>query len=171
MSLIVETGTASATAEAYATVAYADGYHLSVGNTAWAALSTARKEEVLRLSASYMCQQYRLQWQGVRVSAAQALDWPRYYVSVPDLAAYAVVSSNTVPIEVKNANVELALIASTEVLNPNRTQSMISKQVGPIKVVYDSASPTGKRYSAVDAMLQVYLANSSGGMNHKLRRC
>jgi hypothetical protein len=171
MSLIVETGTASASSEAYASVTFADAYHLSIGNAAWALLATSRKEECLRISASYMCQEYRLQWKGVRVSASQSLDWPRYYVELPDSAVYAIIDPATVPIAVQQANAELALIASTEVLNPNRTQSMVSKQVGPIKVVYDSTSPTSKRYSAVDAMLQVYLANSSGGMNHKLRRC
>lgn len=171
MSLIVETGSASATSEAYASVAFADAYHLSIGNAAWALLATSRKEECLRISASYMCQEYRLQWKGVRVSAYQALDWPRYYVELPDSAVYAIVDPATVPTAVQQANAELALIASTEVLNPARTQSMVSKQVGPIKVVYDVASPTGKRYSLVDGLLQALLGTSSGGMNHKLRRC
>jgi hypothetical protein len=170
MSLIVETGTASSTSEAYATVSYADTYHAAMGNTLWATLQTAEKEQALRRAATFMCQVYRMQWKGVRVNSTQALDWPRYNVQRPDLGVYNVVDPATVPIEVQQANAELALNAASEDLNPVRTQGIISKEVGPLKVVYDPNSPSGKQYSKIGMILLPLLDVGANGANVKLRR-
>lgn len=169
MALIVETGTASATSEAFASVAYCDTYHTNMGNAAWALLSTANKETALRRATMFMQQFYRLQWKGTRVLSTQALDWPRYDVQVPDLGYLNVIYPDTVPDLVVRANAELALIASTETLNPNLTQATLSKQVGPIKVNYDQNSPQAKRYVFITDILRPLLGSSSA-TNYKLRR-
>lgn len=170
MSLIVETGTASSASEAYASVSYADTYHAAMGNTLWATLQTAEKEQALRRAATFMCQVYRMQWKGVRVNSTQALDWPRYNVQRPDLGVYNVVDPATVPVEVQQANAELALNAASEDLNPVRTQGIISKEVGPLKVVYDPNSPSGKQYSKIGMILLPLLDTGANGVNVKLRR-
>lgn len=170
MSLIVETGTASSTSEAYASVSYADAYHASMGNTLWSTLQTQEKEQALRRAATFMCQIYRMQWKGVRVNSTQALDWPRYNVRRPDLAVYNVVDPATVPIEVQQANAELALNAASEDLNPTVTQGVLSKEVGPIKVVYDPNTPLGKQYSKIGQILRPLLDTGANGVNAKLRR-
>jgi hypothetical protein len=169
MTLLVETGTASADSESYATVAYADSYFSNNGITIWASLSETEKEQSLRRAATFMCQHYRMQWKGYRVNATQALDWPRYNVEVPDLGVFNVLLPTVVPTIVQQANAELALIAASGELNPIKTQTVTSKQIGPIKVVYDAASPSGKRYVSIDSLLAPLLNGSTGG-NMKLRR-
>jgi hypothetical protein len=169
MSIIVETGTASATSEAYASVAFCDTYHANIGNTLWATLQTTEKEQALRRAANFMCQSFRLQWKGSRVNSTQALDWPRYDVEIPDLGVYNVLMPDMVPVTVQQANAELALIGAAGELNPNATQGVISKTVGPLKIVYDSNSPTGKKYTAVNDMLRPFLQSGSGA-SMKLRR-
>ena len=170
MSLIVETGTASSNSEAYASVEFANAYHEAMGNTLWATLQTIEKEQALRRAASHLCQVYRMQWKGVRVNFTQALDWPRYNVERADLGVYNVVDPATVPIEVQQANAELAMNASTEDLYPAASQNVLSKEVGPIKVVYDANSPQGKKYPKISAMLQSLLDNGASSVNFKLRR-
>ena len=169
MSLIVETGTASATSESYASVAYADAHFEAIGNPLWSTLLTIEKEQALRRAAMFMCQTFRMQWKGYRVSSVQALDWPRYDVDVPDLGVSNIIMPDTVPDIVLKANVELAILAAAGELNPNKTQGILSKQIGPIKVVYDVASPQGKQYTSINDLLRPLL-QSVGGMNFKLRR-
>lgn len=170
MSLIVETGTASASSEAYASVAYCDAYHDAIGNSLWATLQTIEKEQALRRATMFMGQYYRLQWKGSRVNETQALDWPRYNVTVPDLGVFNVIMPDTVPNLVVQANAEMALLAAAGPLNPDQTQNVISKQVGPLKIVYDSNSPQGKKYVAIDDILKPLLGSSANGVNFKLRR-
>lgn len=172
MSLIVETGTASADSEAYAPVTYCDTYHANIGNTLWSTLQTPEKEQALRRAAAFMCQNFRMQWKGVRVNATQALDWPRYNVQLPDLSVLNVlnvISNDVVPDLVLRANAELALLAAAGDLNPNTTQGILSKQVGPLKIVYDPNTPRGKQYVAVNDILRPLL-EEAGGMAVKLRR-
>lgn len=169
MTLIVEIGTADSQSESYASVLDCDTYHNSIGNTLWNTLLLVEKEQALRRAASFMCQSYRMRWKGYRVNSTQALDWPRYNVSVEDLGVDNVIMPNVVPNLVVRANCELAFLAAAGDLNPNTTQSVVSKQVGPIKVVYDSNSPIGKKYVAVMDILRPLFA-SVGGVSYKLRR-
>ena len=170
MSLIVETGDASSLSEAYASVDYADAYHAAMGNTLWATLQPVEKEQALRRAAMFMCQTYRMDWKGVRVNSTQALDWPRYNVEKPDLGVYNIVNPTTIPIEVQQANAELAFNAAAEDLNPVGTQGIVSKEVGPLKVVYDVNSPQGKRYSKISQILRPLLSSGANGVNVPLRR-
>ena len=80
MALIVEDGTGKSDAESFISVADADTYHSNRGNTDWASLLTAAKEQNLRKATDYICQVYRMKWAGTRVNGTQALDWPRAYV-------------------------------------------------------------------------------------------
>lgn len=162
MALVTETGTGSATAESYISVASADTYHSDRGSTAWAALTTAVKEQSLRKATEYMLQMYRNRWKGVRVFITQALDWPRSDVQIdPGNGPYAVysnyVASNIVPVEVARACAEYALRASTAKLLDDLTQGVVSEQIGPISTTYDKFSSQSVRYPAVDAVLAPYL--------------
>jgi hypothetical protein len=136
----------------------------------WAALQTIEKEQALRRATMFMCQSYRLQWKGSRVNEVQALDWPRYNVTVPDLGVFNVLMPDTVPDLVQRANAEMALLAAAGPLNPNQSQNIISKQVGPLKVVYDPTSPQWTKYTAIDDILRPLIGANSNGMNIKLRR-
>ncbi|CAB4194529.1 hypothetical protein UFOVP1254_105 [uncultured Caudovirales phage] len=168
MTLIVETGTGSGSAESYASIADADAYQTARGNTLWTGLLELEKEQALRRATAFMSQIYRMRWAGYRMSEVQALDWPRAYVPIPDVVGIyrgtSFVANNSVPIVVKNACIELAYEAAGGDLNPPATQGVVSKEVGPIKVVYDKDSPPGKRFPAVDAMLAPYLSYGSNTM-------
>jgi hypothetical protein len=168
MTLVVETGTASASSESYASVADADLYQGNLGNTLWTGLLTEEKEQALRRATNFMTQCYRLRWAGARMNATQALDWPRGYVPIPDvLGIYrgrSFIAGTEIPIVVIHACIELANAAAAGDLNPPAKQNVISKEVGPIKVVYDRDSAQGTRFPAVDAMLAPFLVTNANSM-------
>ena len=155
MSLIVEDGTGLPNSESYISVADADTRHANLGNTAWAALATAVKEQALRKATAYMLQAYRQRWVGyrVKVDPMQALDWPRYGVEVDHFPVHF----DIVPAEVANACADLALKASTGDLAADLTPSIIRKKVGPIETEYNRGSPQWTRYRAIEMMLAPYL--------------
>lgn len=165
MSLIVEDGTGKSNSESYISVADADTYHSDRGNTDWAALTTAEKERLLRISTDYMVAVYRLRWDGYRYVNTQSLDWPRIYVPVRDICSVNAypeyVDFDVVPVQVKNACAELALKANGETLLADQTQGVTREKVGPIEVEYDKYSPQFKRYLQIDAMLNSYFASSA----------
>jgi hypothetical protein len=163
MALIVETGTGSATAESYISVADATTYHANRGNTAWAALaSDTVREQVLRKATDYMEQVYRMRWAGVRATASQALSWPRDAVQIPDspggyFGIPNYIENNVVPDAVKNACAELALKSSSADLFADENRGVLSEKIGPIETQYDPNSSQTKRYKAIDGMLKPYL--------------
>jgi hypothetical protein len=69
---------------------------------------------------------------------------------------------------VKNACIELAIKAAAGELVPDQTQGVHSKEVGPIKIVYDTKTSRTKQYLAVDRMLRPYLG-SGGSMIRVVR--
>jgi len=165
MTLIVEDGTGKSDAESYVSVAEADTYHSNRGNTDWAALSSTKKEQLLRGATDYMVAVYRLRWDGYRYVNTQALDWPRIYVPVRDICSVNAypeyVDFDIVPTLVKNACSELALKANTETLLDDQGQVTIREKVGPIEVEYDKFSPQYKRYLQVENSLSIYFASSA----------
>jgi hypothetical protein len=181
MSLIVEDGTGLANAESYISVADADTYFSNRGNAAWAALSTAQKEQDLRKATDYIGQVYRMRWNGTRVSGVQALDWPRAYVSRDDInyingEGYVVINgyyywpSDEVPTLVKNACAELAFRASVADLSPDIGQRVLREKVDVIEIEYADHGPQYATYRAIDNMLAPFLAAGSSGTFRKVVR-
>lgn len=172
MALIVETGAGLATAESYISEVDADTYHEKRGNTAWD--SVTDKEAALRKATDYLMQNYRMSWKGVRMTATQALDWPRGYVYRESFLNGAsssfpyLVDDDIVPVEVENACAELALKTATAKLNPDLGKDIVSQTVGPISTTYSASSPQQKRYRAIDMMLRPYL--TSNGINVSVGR-
>lgn len=165
MSLVVETGTGSSTAESYISVADADTYHAAYGNTAWAVLTTANKEIALRKAAAYMVQAYRERWDGFRISTTQALDWPRSLVRIKDAVAVAYYDNASVPTVVANVCADLALRSLTVTLLPDLDRKVVSESIGPISVQYDAGSSQLVRYAAVDALLAPMLKLGSSAFS------
>ncbi len=175
MTLIVEDGTAMGDAEAYVSVAEADTYFADRGNAAWAALDTAGKEQALRKGADYMVQKFRRRWKGIRVDAAQALDWPRAGVQTEDFyepetgprpSAFSglayLVPEDSVPVEVRRANAELALRSLDGDLAPDleRGGKIASESVGPVRVSYQHGADPAVRYDAVAMLLAPFLKDA-----------
>jgi hypothetical protein len=181
MSLIVEdgTGTYSATAESYISVANADTYFTNRANAVWVALTTATKEACLRKATDYMVNEYQTRWLGVRMQSSvnQLLDWPRAYVYTEPFLHGAVgefpylVPNNIVPLPVMTACAELAFRASTMDLNPDLTQKVLKESVGPISVTYDPTAPAYMNFRQIDNILKVYLKGGGNSGMVKLTRC
>lgn len=170
MALETETGTGSATAESFCSVADADTYHAARGTTLWATMTTTEKEQALRRGTDYMGQTYRLRWAGYRKSDSQALDWPRYDVPKPDTSAgrfMAYYDDDVVPVEVRNACAEMAFRAASGELAADQGQAVIERTVGPITTKYAAGSSAAKRYVAVDRLLAPLLTD--GGSSSALR--
>lgn len=155
MALTVEDGTGLANAEAYISVSDADAYFAARGNTAWAALTEAQKEQALRKGADYL-EGYR--WKGDRYTATQALAWPRYNVIVDGWA----LDADTLPSALVRANAELALKASAGELLADVGAQVKSETVGPISVTYADGARQQTRYEAIERMLVSLLFG--GGM-------
>lgn len=177
--LVTEVGQAGDDSESYISVAGADDYHLKRGNVVWAALDTPGKEAALRKGTDYMCQVYRVKWKGTRLTASQALDWPREFVEREDFYSTGLTPpdsvdgsfyypSDVVPIEVQRACAELALRASAGDLAPDLDRPTTSETVGPISVTYAVGAREYVRYRAIDNLLAPFL--TGGGNSLKLIR-
>lgn len=159
MALIVEDGTGKPDAEAYMSVADADAYFAARGNDAWAALDTVAKEIALRKGSDYMAGTYTDQWKGERVSAVQALDWPRKCVRVERFH----LPSTAVPSAVARANAEMAVRSIGGDLQADQSSQVKQETVGPITVVYSDGARQGVKYSAVDGLLSSLLRGGGAG--------
>lgn len=153
MSLTVETGAVvngTTGADSYVAVADADTYWAGRVNAAdWAKLSTTQKEAALREACQYLDVAYK--WIGKRLWIAQPLYWPRlFYLANDDQR----VEPNTIPQQVKNAQCELALLAASSKLAPERDgQKVASEQVGPLAVSYFQTDPA-RVFPMVDLLLR-----------------
>lgn len=170
MTLEVETGSASATSESYASVAEADAYLSARGATAWVALQDEAKEQALRRATDYMVQTYRTRWKGFRVKPTQSLDWPRYDVQQPDAVGpdgYGGVpfyAPDTVPREVRYACMELAVRATAGDLLDDLDPLVLSESVGPISTSYAPGASRHRTFPAVDRLLQPMLIGGGSGV-------
>jgi hypothetical protein len=175
MALVTEDGSGQSTAESYISVAAADTYHDNRGNTTWLDITTAQKEEALRRATDYMVAVYRLRWKGVRMTATQALDWPRGYVYTQPFLNGAttdfpyLVANNIVPTDIARAAAEFALLASAGDLSPPLGRPTIQETVGPITVRYADNSRQTTTYRALDDMLRPYLQGEGGNSARVVR--
>jgi len=169
MSLVIESGSGSATAESYISVEDASAYFTARGVTTWDALdtgeATVNREAALRKATDYLTAVYRDRWEGVRYTEDQALDWPRAGV-VRDSWQ---VDTDEIPIEVQRAEAELALKSASDDLLADQTQGVVKEKVGVIEVEYNPNSPAATRYKQIESMLRPYL-NSVAGCNVPLVR-
>ncbi len=158
MALIVEDGTGKADADSYISTEDADAYHRARFNEAWALLSGVEKEAALRKATDYMTAAYGPRWSGVRVSASQALDWPRSGV----VSRGFTVDAATVPAEVSKACAELAVRAAAGQLLADVGRTVVREKVDVLEVQYSEYGPQSTRFAAVDAMLAQLFGGMSG---------
>lgn len=182
MTLVVEDGTGLANAESFASVAEADTYLAKRGMTNWATLTTTEKEQALVRSTDYMEQAYRLLWKGNRVTATQALSWPREWVEREDYSSTSGLTgdidgkfyypSNVVPNEVKAACVTLAFKAASGDLAPDLDRLTKREKVDVIEVEYETGGVQYVRFRSVDMMLgPIVKIGGPGSQQVKLARC
>ena len=149
MSLIVETGTASATAESYASIADVDSYASARGMSAWTG-ADAVKEAALRNATQYLDATYK--YKGERVKQLQALMFPRSGIVFDGYT----ISSESIPSMLKTACIELAIKSlSGSLITDNESQYVTDVQVGPIKKSLSAPMNGGqKTYSLIDSLLR-----------------
>ena len=160
MSLIVEDGTGMETAESYASVAQADARLAALGMTNWATITPTEKEQALRRATVAMVQFFGGRWKGTRLYRAQALDWPRYGAEVDG----HVIPSTEVPVDVRNACIDLAIKAAAGDLNPDLERAVRREKVGPLETEYADYSPQSTRYRALEQALSSYLRGSGASV-------
>ena len=158
MSLVVETGTGSATGESFCSVSDALAYHAARGNATWATITTTQQEQALRRATDYMEAVYSQRWAGTRTTSVQALSWPRYNVFVNGF----VTLSSSIPRAVINACSELALRAVAGELLSDSTQQKTRTKVDVLEVEFDKYSPQSTQYLAITALLAPYFESGSG---------
>jgi len=169
MALIAEDGTGRADAESLCSLVAATTHHAAMGNAAWAALaSDTLREQALRRATAYMAAIYGPLWTGRRVTAAQALDWPRVDAMRAEVDSYW--PTNAVPPAVVKACAELALRASAGDLLGDQGREVLEQTVGPITTKYAQGASQAKRFAAVDAMLATLLTTPRGGVSMRLLR-
>lgn len=153
MPLTVETGTGSATAESYASVATTDAYWAARNDTVWAAATTAAKEAALREATLYLDGAY--EWIGIRMLTTQALGWPRAYSGGLD-SDNSVIPSAAVPGNVIKACCELAweALATRLAATTDRGGLIKSESIGSLSVTYMDGAPSRRDYPFVDMMLK-----------------
>lgn len=176
--MALDTTVSGSSADSYGSVTEADTYFSSRGITEWTGTTTA-KENAMRRATSYLDNRFRNVWRGVRYLQTQVLAWPRldggrnnvgHSVLVPlyDRDGFEI-SYATIPLEIKNAQFEVALLILTGVdLQPTLDRGgmikSISKGVGPLQkaIVYaDGASPVD-RYMKIEGYLGTLVTTMPG---------
>lgn len=135
----VEDGSGKTNANSYVSVENADQYHLDRGNSVWAALATAVKQNYLVRATDYVDQRFGERWVGLRGSDTQALDWPRSCV--------VGIEPDALPVKLIYAVCEYAIRCSEGQLAPDLefdaagvSMVKIGEKVGPIERRYQSAA-------------------------------
>jgi hypothetical protein len=180
-------------ADSYFTLVEADAYFSSRGVTAWTG-ADAVKETAARRGTSYLDNQYRDRWVGIRATQPQVLAWPRvdgsrgnqttrglgYAWTFPlfDIDGF-LLSDATVPAQIKRAAMEVALLALTgATLEPTLVRGgqikSISQGVGPLQesITYTDGAPAVDRYLVVEGLLRGFVTSTPGSTsgNTKLVR-
>jgi hypothetical protein len=152
MALTVATDT-------YATLAEANAYATLRGWTDWAALSDPQKELRLTEAAVYLDQSYT--WKGRVTLTTQPMSWPRYEVYDKE---GRLLKSDLIPQRLKDAQIELARLAS-EGLVTNDTQGEVkSIQAGSVGITFKDAQNVSEaaKYRSIDRLLAGLYVSRSG---------
>jgi len=165
MAFEVETGSGSATANSYLSVADADTYHADHGNsTDWSGASEATKQEALRLATQYLDAKYGSRWRGTKSDGDQALDWPRSYAYDDNDYAY---DADAIPQKLADAAAELALrvVEGDTLLDDITNPGTIKREKKKLTVLekeieYQGGKSQVKAYPLVEGLLKSLIVNA-----------
>lgn len=172
MALVTTAGAVNA--DSYASLADATAYFTNRGIAEWTGTDTV-KENALRRATTYLDNQYRGRWVGVRVTETQALAWPRadgyraWTTPLLDSDGFDI-ATNTIPTRVRDACLEAALLVVTGVtLEPRleRGGRVLSKTetIGPINesTTWESGSSAFDRLTVIEGLLRGLVKSVPGG--------
>jgi len=165
LTLIKETGAGLANANAYADAADGGAYHDGhLYASAWTAAILADKEKALAMATRLIDGQY--QFDGVKASEAQALQWPRRQCRSPDEEDE--LADDLVPKQVIEATCEMA----RELLIADRTaapagEGLRYENVGTTQTGYDKSDTRPVISQVAQALLMKFgslLRSKSGAV-------
>jgi hypothetical protein len=183
MTLVTTPGSASA--DSYATVAEANTHFIARGITTWTGTDTV-KENALRRATTYLDNQYRGRFVGIAATQTQALAWPRtdgnrdpwhlsFTYPLVDINGFQI-AIDAVPTQIKNACIEVALLALTGVsLEPTLTRGgaikSIGKSVGPLRkdITYVDGAPVVDRYLVIEGLLRGLVTSTPGASSGNVK--
>ena len=159
--LIIEDGTGVANANSYVTDAEYKAYANLRGKAV--AATQPERETFLILAMDYI-ESHRKQFQGTKTDYTQSLQWPRVAVEIDDYS----VASDSIPQELKSAQMEAALISeSTALMKTGDTSNLASFSVDGVysESYHQGGSWETVRTDTVDVLLEVLLNNTGSGIN------
>jgi len=140
-TMVVETGSASSTANSYCSIVDSDTYHeMRLHNSTWTSLSSDTQKEMSLMWATRILDE-EMEWYGIKYSEGQALRWPRSGVVDPD--GYSI-GSEEIPTFLIDATAELAmhLVSSDRSEDPG-TIGFSEIQAGSVKLKIDKRWQSG----------------------------
>lgn len=165
MTITVETGAGLSTANSYATVAQYKTYCDARG-ISYAGVSDTVIEQALVKATDAMLQMFTSRWSGFRVyPTIQSLDFPRRWCEIigRSRSGYPVYAdSNSVPVEVINACIMLAIESQSNALITNLEPAVVREKIDVIEVEYDTAALPYTQYRAVELLLKPFLKDDAG---------
>lgn len=153
MALVIEDGTGLENATSYATVAEARAYATERGLTFPASDVTA---EQLMITAMDFIEAFRGEFQGIKTSSSQALQWPRSYAV---LDGYDL-DIDAIPDILKLAQCQLAIDANSQELMPIGTgKEVIREKVDVIETQYQPSGDVNPQpiFTKAEALLKPLL--------------
>lgn len=156
--LIIEDGTGVANANSFVTDAEYTAYATSRGLTVGADAVIREKELIL---ASDFLESLRASYQGFKTDQTNSLQWPRRGVFIDGFP----VLDDSIPQELKNAQIEAAAFANANDLISNKaSQNVESEKVDVIEISYFSGGKTGSgALDRINVWLRPLLKLNSNG--------
>lgn len=178
MTLVTAPGDPAA--DSYAALADATAYFTGRGEASWTGTDAA-KENALRRGTTYLENQYRQRWVGLRATQAQSLAWPRldgergyyrgYTQLLLDLDGFPI-AQTVVPLQVQQAAMEAALLALTGVsmeprlVRGNAIKSTRKKvDVLETEIVYQDGAPSTDRFLVIEGLLRGLVTSTPGAQS------
>jgi hypothetical protein len=164
--------------DSYNTLDELSAYHVAFGNDAWTDGDTDTWEGAARRATVWLDGRYRRQWKGRKTYITtveggsppeQALAWPRCGVADED---GSVVSSTTIPRQIKYAHAEAALreLVSPGSLFPDIERQTIMERVGPLEVQYAPGGEERVEVTIIEDLLDGLLIGDGSSTVHFFSR-
>jgi len=145
--------------DTYATLAEADAYATARSWSDWALLTDAAKEARLIEAAVYLDTSYA--WKGTITATAQVMAWPR--TGVID-GEGRTIASDAYPSRLKDAQTELARLATETLVTNDATGEVKAIQAGAVSITFKDAQTVNEaaKYRTIDRLLTGLFTSRAG---------
>ena len=149
MAFTVEDGTGVTDSNAFCSVTFSDDYHADRGSADWKGAKQEKQRAIVRASDFLG----RLSYRGSRVDEEQSMAWPRLDVWSE---GHELLDPTVIPIQLKRATAELAMIALEEELQPDSVDGRVASETeksGSMSLTTTFVTDDSPRYQRVMAIL------------------